>query len=150
MGNRGLLRAMQRVVQTAAQAPRKPFRNIVFAAPDVDAAVFRDLAKVHQSLADRTTLYLSSRDRAVKSSGLIHNAPRAGFVPPITLVEGIDTVEVANADLTLLGHGYYGDAEGVLYDMHELLMHDSPPESRIKLSAAIAPDSNGKYWRIGE
>jgi len=28
-------------------------------------------------------------------------------------------------DLTLLGHGYYGAAEGVLYDMRELLVYDT-------------------------
>jgi esterase/lipase superfamily enzyme len=149
MGNRGLLRAMQRIVNTASAVAKKPFRNIVFAAPDVDSVLFRQLAAAHAQLAEHTTLYLSSRDRALASSGLIHDAPRAGFVPPVTLVNGIDVIEVANADLTLLGHGYYGAAEGVLYDMRELLIHDTAPKSRARLTEAKADSGAGIYWRIG-
>ena len=149
MGNRGLLRAMQRIVQTAARGAKKPFGHIVCAAPDVDATVFRDLVKAHQILAERTTLYLSSRDRALKSAGLIYNAPRAGFVPPVTVVEGVDTVEVSNSDLTLLGHGYYGDAEAVLYDMHQLIMDDKPPDRRARTSLRFTPNDD-RYWIIAK
>jgi esterase/lipase superfamily enzyme len=145
MGNRGLLSAMQRIVAEAADAAKKPFHHVVFAAPDVDAAVFRDLAKHHPSVAEHATMYVSAQDRAVASSGLIHDAPRAGFVPPVTLVDGIDTIEVSNVDLTLLGHGYYGAAAGVLYDMRELLVHDTLPKSRTRLS-----DTKRGYWQINE
>jgi len=145
MGNRGLLTAMQSIVASAARAAKKPFRHIVFAAPDVDAAVFRNTAKEYRRIAEYATLYVSSHDRAVKSSGLLHLAPRAGFVPPVTLVEGIDTVEVSNVDLTLLGHGYYGAAAGVLYDLRELLVHDASPGSRVRLT-----NTNRGYWQIAE
>jgi hypothetical protein len=64
-------------------------------------------------------------------------------VPRGTVVGGINTVEVANVDMTLLGHGYYGAAEGVLYDMRELLIHDTPPESRSRLR-----DTKQGYWQI--
>jgi esterase/lipase superfamily enzyme len=148
MGNRGLLRAMQRIANAAAGRTRRSFRNIIFAAPDEDSTVFRSLAKAHSIIADRATLYLSSHDRALASSGLIHNAPRAGFVPPITLVDGIDVIEATNVDLTLLGHGYYGSAEAVLYDMRELLIHDTVPDLRARLSRATTQGS-AKYWRIG-
>jgi esterase/lipase superfamily enzyme len=134
---------MQRIVADAAKLAKKPFGHIVFAAPDEDSAVFRDLAKIHNSIAEHATLYVSSRDRAVASSGLMHKSDRAGFVPPVTLVHGIDTIEVSNVDLTMLGHGYYGAAEAVLYDMRELLVHDEPPKSRTRLTAA----SEG-YWQI--
>jgi esterase/lipase superfamily enzyme len=100
-------------------------------------------------IADHSTLYLSSHDRALASSGLLHKAPRAGFVPPVTLVDGIDVIEVTNADLTLLGHGYYGSAEAVLYDMRELLVYGTLPDLRARLSKAIALGSARKYWRIG-
>ena len=143
MGNRGLLSAMQRIVATAAHVAKKPFHHVVFAAPDVDAAVFRDLAKQHKLLAEHATMYVSARDRAVASSGVIHDAARAGFVPPVTLVDGIDTIEVSNVDLTLLGHGYYGAAAGVLYDMRELLVYDALLKSRTRLT-----DTNSGYWQI--
>src|SRR5262249_10172136 len=97
-------------------------------------------------VATKATLYVSSHDRAVASSGLLHKAPRAGFTPPITLVPGIDTIDVSDADLTLLGHGYYGAAEGVLYDLHALLCHNTSPDARLKLKR---PAENGSCWRIG-
>lgn len=149
MGNRGLLRAMQRIASIAANATQKSFRNIIFAAPDEDSTVFRNLAKVHSLVANRSTLYLSSHDRALASSGLIHKAPRAGFVPPVTLVDGVDVIEVTNVDLTLLGHGYYGAAEPVLYDIRELLIHSTEPDLRTRLSRVTATGTGGSYWRIG-
>ena len=149
MGSRGLLRAMQRIASAAAANTRKSFRNIIFAAPDEDSAVFRNLAKAHAMVANRATLYLSSHDRALASSGLIHKAPRAGYVPPVTLVDGMDVIEVTNVDLSFLGHGYYGAAEAVLYDMRELLIHDAAPDSRVRLSRATALGSAGKYWKVG-
>ena len=44
MGNRGLLRSMQRVLDRAGDAAGVPFGHVVLAAPDVDGRVFRDLA----------------------------------------------------------------------------------------------------------
>jgi esterase/lipase superfamily enzyme len=145
MGNRALLKVMERTIAEAARVSRKPFYHIVFAAPDVDAAVFRDLASGYRAVAEHATLYVSSRDRAVASSGIIHDAPRAGFVPPVMLIAGIDTIDVSNVDLTLLGHGYYGVAEGVLYDMRELLVYDAPPSARTRLN-----DTGQGYWQIGK
>lgn len=146
MGNRGLLRAMQNILRLVENKTKKPFQNIIFAAPDVDADKFCELAQAHSQLAAKATLYVSDHDRAVASSGILHKAARAGFTPPVTVVPGIDTVDVSNADLTLLGHGYYGAAEGVLYDMHDLIANNAAPSLRLKLK----PASNGKpYWTIG-
>ena len=57
-------------------------------------------ASVNSSqVAARTTLYVSSKDRALASSGIVHDAPRAGYTPPVTIVDGIDTVPSACVDL---------------------------------------------------
>jgi esterase/lipase superfamily enzyme len=117
MGNRGLLQALQRVVKEVKADGSVPFGQIFLAAPDVDLDVFRDLASVYKQLSERTTLYVSSRDKALASSGFIHDHPRAGFVPPVTIVPGIDTIEVSSIDLTLLGHGYVASARSILSDM---------------------------------
>jgi hypothetical protein len=34
-----------------------------------------------------------------------------GVFPPITLVDGTDSVEVSNADVSLVGHGYYNGVQ---------------------------------------
>jgi esterase/lipase superfamily enzyme len=84
----------------------------------VDAAVFRNLARVHSALAQRTTLYVSSKNQTVAGSGALHYYPRAGYIPPITIVPGIDTIEVSEVDISLLGHGYFAEARDLLLDIY--------------------------------
>jgi esterase/lipase superfamily enzyme len=145
MGNRGLLRSIQRIAQQAQELSKTRFGQIFLAAPDEDPDVFRDLAIAFQQVAQRTTLYISAKDKALASSGLIHNVPRAGFSPPITIVPGVDTVEVSKIDLTLLGHGYYGDARPVLQDMHSLIRQNTEPGDRFGLNEVVL-DQQKCYW----
>lgn len=147
MGNRGLLRAMQRMLAQVQAASGISFGQIFLAAPDVDPDLFEGLVEAYRQLAERTTLYVSAKDKALATSGIIHDHPRVGFFPPITVIEGIDTVEVSNIDLTLLGHGYYADARDLLQDMHELLLHNTSPEKRFGLRRVHMGTQN--YWMIG-
>ncbi|OGW65754.1 MAG: hypothetical protein A3H49_02345 [Nitrospirae bacterium RIFCSPLOWO2_02_FULL_62_14] len=148
MGNRALLRAMNDLFTRVAKQNRVRFGQIFLAAADVDTEVFRKLAHVYKTLAKRTTLYVSSKDKALASSGIFHDYPRAGFTPPVTIVQGIDTVEASSIDLSFLGHGYYADARSLLQDMHILLQRDTPPSRRFGLQEATA---NGlHYWVINE
>ena len=151
MGNRGLLRVMQRIFDRVQTESEVSFGQIFLAAPDVDPDLFQDLAEAYRNLAERTTLYVSSKDRALQSSGIVHNYPRLGFCSSpeeITIVEGIDTVEVSNIDLSWLGHGYYGDARDLLQDIHKLLTNDTPPNKRFAFQPATV--RNQKYWIIGK
>jgi hypothetical protein len=61
---------------------------------------------------------------------------------------GIDTINVTNADLTLLGHGYVADARDVLTDMHALITQDAPPDKRFGLREAKNEEGE-RYWLIG-
>ncbi|GGA25722.1 alpha/beta hydrolase [Okeania sp. KiyG1] len=149
MGNRGLLRAMQRIVaqvQTASSDNDIAFGQIFLAAPDVDTDLFKDLASAYHQLAERTTLYVSSKDKALKASAIIHEHTRVGFFPPITVVEGIDTVEVSNIDVTLLGHGYFAEALTLLEDIKDLLINNTSPQQRQSISK---PSQDGNYWIMG-
>jgi esterase/lipase superfamily enzyme len=148
MGNRGLLRSIERIASAARERSGIKFGQILLAAPDVDADVFRAIAHYYPQVSARTTLYVSSRDKALGMSEFLHGFNRAGFTPPVTIVAGLDTVEVTNIDLTVLGHGYYGEAEAVLYDMHQLLSSNAPPDERIRIREA-ADVTNGRYWLIG-
>jgi esterase/lipase superfamily enzyme len=148
MGNRGLLGAVQRIQAEAAREAGVRFGQVILAAPDVDVDVFREWAVYYPRLADRTTLYISRRDRAVVLSRWLHGYDRVGYVPPVTVVEGIDSVEVGDIDLTVLGHGYFAEAAGVLYDMYQLIRHNEAPHSRPRLRAMLTPGGL-KYWAIG-
>jgi esterase/lipase superfamily enzyme len=146
MGNRGLLRALERLARATDQASPVRLNQIILAAPDVDVDTFRELADVYRRLATRTTLYISTTDKALQLSHRLHRFPRVGLMPPLCRVAGIDTVNVTNVDLSLLGHGYVAQARDVLQDMHRLLRHDIEPDQRFGLRAMF--DEQGKYWVV--
>lgn len=146
MGNRGLLRAVNRSLATAERRAGVPFGQFILAAPDVDADVFRDLSRAYRGVCRRATLYVSPRDRAVAASLTLHGAARVGYTPPVTVLPHVDTVSVENVDLTLLGHGYVAEARDVLHDMHDLIFHGDPPERRMGLRPAES--DAGRYWVI--
>lgn len=147
MGNRGLLRAFSQMFAKIQDAVDKPFEQIFLAAPDVDVGLFKQMAAVYQRVAQRTTMYVCEKDKALRSSGILHDYPRAGYTPPVTVVQGIDTVEVSNIDLTYLGHGYVAEARPILSDMHSLIETDTPPDRRFGLEEKLLV-SDMKYWRV--
>jgi esterase/lipase superfamily enzyme len=147
MGNRGFGRAVARITAQAAATGAVRFGQIILAAPDVDVDLFKQLAAVYPRISDRTTMYVSARDKALEMSRWLQDSDRAGFTPPVTVLQGIDTVEVTNIDVTLLGHGYYAEAEPVLYDMKELIDDGTPPERRVRIQARR--QGAARYWAIG-
>ena len=149
MGNRGLLRGMWRIFDQVQTKSQVSFGQIILAAPDVDADLFKDLVEAYRNLAERTTIYVSSKDKALQSSEIIHDYPRLGFYSPteeITVIEGekIDTVSVSNIDLTLLGHGYYSDSRPVLADIYYLLTDNKSPNERFGLESVTVV--NQRHW----
>jgi esterase/lipase superfamily enzyme len=144
MGNRGLLRSIDKIAKEFVGKP-KPFEQIILAAPDVEQTLFKNNATAYQSIADRTTLYVSRKDKALRASSWMNGNARTGFSPPITIVPTIDTIDVSNTDLSSLGHGYCMEDRDVLRDMHSLLNKNQPPESRGLGSGVYEAQ---KYWTI--
>jgi esterase/lipase superfamily enzyme len=146
MGNRGLLRSLQRIAADAELRSKVRFGQIFLAAPDVDRGLFLQLAHLYPEFSQRTTLYESSSDRAVYLSKQLHAAPRAGYFLPYTVAPGIDTVAVPNFNLDLLGHSYFAEAEGVLHDMYDLIRADTPPRSRQRIEPLV--DGSDSLWQM--
>jgi esterase/lipase superfamily enzyme len=144
MGNRALLRAIDRIAVSASDKAKRPFSQIILAAADVDASTFKRLSVAYESVSQRTTMYVCDKDRAVKASRWLHGYPRVGFAPPVVVVPGVDTIRVADIDLTMLGHGYFAEARALLTDMHQVLKNDTAPEKRFALRRTPATD--GHYW----
>ncbi|MFN0172507.1 MAG: alpha/beta hydrolase [Bryobacteraceae bacterium] len=144
MGNRGLLRALQRIAGNA-EGPVK-FGQILLAAPDVDRDLFLDLARLYPQHAERTTLYASDADRAVHLSSTLHDAPRAGYFTPYTVAPGVDTVAVPDFDVDLLGHSYYAQAEALLHDIHDLMRHNEAPAKRQRIAPAL--HEGAAFWKL--
>jgi esterase/lipase superfamily enzyme len=146
MGNRGFLRALQRIAASAGLRGKVHFNQIILAAPDVDRDLFLSLAALYRAHADGVTLYASRRDLAVHLSAKLHDAPRAGYFVPYTVTPGVDTIAVPDFDVDLLGHSYFAQAEALLHDIFDLLRHGEPPAKRQRIEAA--KDGDAVFWRL--
>ena len=112
MGNRVVTEALSGYHSPAGAAP---LRQLVLAAPDIDADTFEGLSREFHSQAERVTLYASSEDLALAASKLVHGYPRAGDTRPhVVIVEGVDTIDASNVETDLLSHSYFGGATSIL------------------------------------
>jgi esterase/lipase superfamily enzyme len=146
MGNRGLLRALQRIAANAETRGKVKFDQVLLAAPDVDRDLFLNLARLYPEHAERTTLYASDVDLPVHLSARLHEAPRAGYYAPYTVAPGVDTVAVPDFDIDLLGHSFFAQAEALLHDMYDLMRHGDPPAVRQRISPTV--DEGSVFWRL--
>jgi len=128
MGNRALLRCLERIGNNISQRAESKFRQTILAAPDIDARVFENLAPSAVKAASRTTMYASSNDRPLRWSKDFHGYRRAGDTEQgILIVSGVDSIDASNVPSGFLGHSYYGDSRSVLSDIFELFKTGTPP-----------------------
>lgn len=106
--------------------------NVILAAPDIDADVFRDqiLPKIG-GIARKLTMYSSTGDAALKVSQKIHGNDRLGLGGPfLKLLDGVDTVNATDIDTSLLGHGYYGSQKLIVQDILNTVIRNLDPPQR--------------------
>jgi esterase/lipase superfamily enzyme len=142
IGNRLQLNALQSIAQKHSGPPL--FRNMVLAAPDVASGPFVDQIAGSSKLAQRTTLYVSSSDRALLASQRLHKDLRAGR--DLILVHGVDTVDVSPVDTSRTRHSYYIENRWVLSDIYQLLRDDAPPARRFGLVELKA--GSASFWQL--
>jgi len=142
MGNRALIEALERLAaEQQGDASEPMFGQIVFTAPDVDRDFFAEAVQGLRGSAERITLYASENDLALRSSAVLHGAPRAGLAgKAIVSAAGIDTIDMSDIDADLLGHGYFAANEGAIFDLFRLLWRGDPPERRCGMQ------SNDEFW----
>ena len=146
MGNRALVQALERMA--LQQNPTKPmFGQLVMAAPDIDAAEFRDrYAPAVTRMASHVTLYASANDRALAASTKVHGYTRAGLSgDSMAVVPGIETVDVSQIDTSLIGHSYYGDNPLMIRDMQALVELSIPAANRPWLEQIVRSPGLA-YW----
>jgi esterase/lipase superfamily enzyme len=143
-----VLKAVNRIAAKARRQGSKLFGQIILAAADVDADVFRALSTAFTEVASRTTLYVSNRDWSLQVAQRLTSFPRVGPAPPTMVLPGIDTINVANPDVTILDHGYFANARDVLTDMHVLITSGLPPDRRFGLRGA-KNEQGERYWILG-
>jgi hypothetical protein len=129
LGNPSVCEALKALSYDTASQLR--FNHLVFAAPDIDADTFRELASILQRLSARITLYESSKDRALSASKALHGNPRAG--EPLLVIPGLDTIDASAINTNFLGHSYFSANYPLLSDIHSILFIDEPASSRFGL-----------------
>jgi len=147
MGNRALVRTLEHFDTSALSPGCARLRQIVFAAPDVDADVFRGLAAAVASRAERCTLYASRNDKALLASKILQHYPRAGDANDLVVVPPIDTVDASTVDTNLLSlsHSIFSDKRSILNDIFTLIQQGAPPEKRFDMKPARC--AAGPYWK---
>lgn len=147
MGNRGLLRSLQRISADAQLRGSVKFNQIILASPDITKETFEQAAQVYAHFSTRTTLYTSNRDIALRFAPWFgETGSRAGYFQPYTVVDGVDTIVVPNFDVDLLGHSDYAQAEALLYDIEALCKHNEDPTSRSRINKTPLEERGRKFW----
>lgn len=80
-------------------------------------------------------------------SHAIHGHPRAGDSRkgPI-IVAGIETIDVTDANNSIIGHSYFKESEMVANDLGQLLNDRLPAAKRTNL--VTSKDPSGQYWSL--
>jgi esterase/lipase superfamily enzyme len=142
MGNRVLTAGL--VALDPDEAAR--LGQVVFAAPDVDAQVFVQLAAKFPARAAGRTLYASSNDLALRASQALAGYARAGQSGDgIVVVDGVDTIDASELDTGLMSHSYIGDRTSILSDLYYLIRNGFRPAQRFGLREVAHP-SGLPYW----
>jgi esterase/lipase superfamily enzyme len=128
MGNRGFLRALERLV--ADRQPPLRLGQVFFCAPDEDVRTFKDTVNKYPHHFEQRTLLVSPDDQAVFLSQWKHRHDRVGYVPPITIVDGIETIEVGGFGLLEMGHGYFAESGPIIDDIREAIETGKPASQR--------------------
>ena len=133
MGNEVLGKAM---TLTSPSDPTPRLTQVVLAAPDVDARVFRrEILPRLTPHAEHITLYASSDDDALRASRLVNGAGRLGLGgDSITVIDGMDTIDATRVSADVLGHTLFGN-QGFLADLALLLADGKSPVERRLLPA---------------
>ncbi|MBH0090414.1 alpha/beta hydrolase [Pseudoalteromonas sp. NSLLW218] len=147
MGNRAILKSLEKLSSDIKNGESTAIDKLVFAAPDVDTRVFMQSMDKIENIKSHKTLYISQRDKAVWLSKTIHKNHRAGLMPPVTVLDGIDTIDSTAVDDTFLGHSYVDSVRALLTDLSSLIKASLMPKDRVGLEKAETEDGE-EYWRI--
>ena len=145
MGARALTGALKDLL-LEYPAIRPKLKEIIFAAPDIDADTFkRDIVPRILTSERNVTLYASSQDYALMASKKFAGYRRAGDVAGgVILAEGLDTIDASHVPTGFLGHSYFAESKSILGDIRNIFLYRNHAEER---SGLIPVGSGvGRYW----
>jgi esterase/lipase superfamily enzyme len=144
MGNQVVTRSLVELANDDSSL-RGKVRELVLAAPDIDADTFKQsIAPFLPRAAQRTTLYASSHDLALEASKDLQGGyRRAGDTSHgVLVIPPIQTVDASRAGGDLLGHSYVASSRTVLADIAAVIAHESPEQRKL----ARYHSGLGDYW----
>ena len=151
MGNRVFTRGFKALLEKNP-AQGIPYKQLVLAAPDVDADVFRrEIGPVILGRGPRVTLYASSNDKALAASRDVHGGYRrlGESGDNLVVLQGLDTIDASSVRTEFLGHSYYGDSGTVMADLMYVIRKSLPPEQREHFALERVKNAAiGLYWRF--
>jgi esterase/lipase superfamily enzyme len=130
--------------------PTKHLSELLLAAPDINAELFRNeiaprLAALERT---RTTIYASSSDLALRASRAMHGFERVGDTSgKVFVYKDMETIDASKVSLVMraFGHSYLMDSKSVLKDLHTIVRQRLPAKMRGLVEAGKLPDV---YWRL--
>lgn len=148
MGNRGLTRALIEVLEDQPEL-RSKIKEIILAAPDIDADIFKN--EIAPQMVSKTkkpiTLYVSSDDLALKASKMLHGNDRAGDAgDKMVIVNGVETIDATGIDTSFLSHSYFADTNSIIADIFDIIESGQRALDRKRLYMAKLKDNI--YWKI--
>jgi esterase/lipase superfamily enzyme len=151
MGNQVLVNALRHIDRSPLEVSAAHLRQIVFAAPDIDARSFPMLAEAFKGKADRFTVYASTKDVALLGSEIVSSTRVGNSVCPNKAIRHIDTIDVTEVCPNLekdpigLCHDLFASSP-VLADLNRLILYDDSPDKR-RLQR-VEPSRCGMYWQM--
>lgn len=147
MGSNAAARAMVELIKSRPDL-RGRFKELVLAAPDIDAGVFREqILPIFRDLKAPVTLYASSQDKALRASVTVHGENRAGLGGSRLVVDnGLETIDASNIDTDWLGHSTFAISRPLLTDL-ALLLKDRMRAQR-RPSLATRQLGTATYWEF--
>jgi esterase/lipase superfamily enzyme len=145
MGNRALTKVWQSMFNTIDSFSKLEVGQVVFAAPDVYQAAFKDDTEGIAGFCERATVYANRSDFALGLSRLISQTDRAGVIPPVMSLDQIDTIEVS-FNLALFGHTYFAKLIPMLDDLANLIEHNEAPGSGTRSHLQQQSSGASGHW----
>jgi esterase/lipase superfamily enzyme len=149
LGSEVLIGALQ---QAFLSGTKLGISELVFAASDVSANLYKLRGKQIVEAADKVTLYASSTDLALLASlKKSQTDTRMGYVLKSgpTIVKGVETIDVSavGQDMFGLNHSTFSTSRAVIDDIGRIIVSgDHPPEKRIPSLELMPNKTNATYW----
>jgi esterase/lipase superfamily enzyme len=151
MGCHALAVAFASLAEKHPSAARR-FKEIVFAAPDIDSVVFKTqiAPQIVSTNSPFVTVYASSNDKALTLSRSFYNGhQRLGeTVPSPTVIQGMDTIDATAVDTSFIGHSYIGDQRSVISDLYYLFQSGQSLEQFPSAGMERVGTEPDQYWKF--